>query len=69
MYLTAANAHLGRMNEARAAVKQLLKLYPEFPKNWAFHAYVENLSDNYQAVLVEGFNKAGLFPEVRKEPQ
>jgi adenylate cyclase len=69
MYLTAANAHLGRMNEARAAVKQLLKLYPEFPKNWAFHAYVENLSDNYQAVLVEGFNKAGLFPELGKESQ
>ena len=25
-------------------------------------------ADNYKAVLVEGFNKAGLFPEVRKEP-
>jgi adenylate cyclase len=61
MYLTAANAHLGRMDEAQAAKRELLKLYPEFPNNWEFQANVENLSENYKAVLNEGFRKVGLF--------
>ncbi|MEK6210687.1 MAG: adenylate/guanylate cyclase domain-containing protein [Pseudomonadota bacterium] len=60
-FLAAANAHLGRMNEARAAMRQLLKLYPEFPNNWDSQANLENLSENYKAVLDEGFRKVGLF--------
>lgn len=66
-YLAAANAHLGRMNEARAAMRQVLKLYPEFPRNWDSQAALENLSENYKAVLDQGFHKVGLFDhEARK---
>jgi adenylate cyclase len=69
-YLVIANAHLGRMKEARIAMRQLLKLYPEFPNNWEFQANAENLSANYKAVSDEGFGKAGLFDlEVGRDPQ
>jgi adenylate cyclase len=61
MYLVAANAHLGRMLEARIAITNLLKVYPEFRENWEFHAKVENLSENYKHVLEDGFRKAGLY--------
>jgi adenylate cyclase len=60
-YLAVANANLGRMKEARLAMRQLLRLYPDFANNWEFQANVENLSDNYKAVLDEGLRKAGLF--------
>ena len=69
-FLAAANAHLGRMNDARVAMRQVLKLYPEFPENWDSQARLENLSENYKKVLDEGFRKVGLFdPEVRKALQ
>ena len=69
-FLAAANAQLDRMNEARAAMKQLLTLYPEFPNNWESQANLENLSENYKAVLNEGFRKVGLLnAEARKDAQ
>ena len=69
-FSAAGNAQLGRMSEARAAVKQLLKLNPEFVNNWESQASLENLSANYKAVLDEGFRKVGLFdPEARKSMQ
>src|SRR5262249_32705068 len=33
-YLVIANAHLGKMDEARDAMKRLLALNPAFPNNW-----------------------------------
>jgi adenylate cyclase len=60
-FLAAANAHLGRTDEARSAMGQVLKLNPDFPKNWDAQADLENLSANYKAVLDEGFQKTGLL--------
>lgn len=58
------------MNDARVAMRQVLKLYPEFPENWDSQARLENLSENYKTVLDEGFSKVGLFdPEARKTLQ
>jgi hypothetical protein len=54
------------MNEARAAMKKLLRIFPEFPNYRDAQASLENLSANYKAVCDEGFRKAGLFdPGVR----
>jgi len=64
-FSAAANAHLGRMNEARDAMRQVMKLYPEFPNNWDAQADLENLSENYKRVLDEGFEKVGLFDPQR----
>jgi adenylate cyclase len=61
MYLAVANAHLGRMEEARTAVRQLLKLFPDFPNHSEFMFNIENLSAQYKAVLTDGLRKAGLF--------
>jgi adenylate cyclase len=70
MYLTVANAQLGRMKEARIAMRQLLKVYPDFSNNWEVQADIENFSTRYKAVLSEGLRKAGLFDlEVGKDPQ
>ncbi len=59
-FLAAANAHLGRTAEARSAMGQVLKLNPDFPKNWDAQADLENLSASYKGVLDEGFQKTGL---------
>ena len=70
MYLAVANAHLGRMKEARIAMGQLLKVYPDFSNKLEFQANLENFSAPYKAVLDEGLRKAGLFDlKVGRDPQ
>ena len=70
MYLAVANAHLGRMKEARIAMGQLLKVYPDFSNKMEFQANLENFSAPYKAVLDEGLRKAGLFDlKVGRDPQ
>ena len=58
------------MKEARIAMGQLLKVYPDFSNKLEFQANLENFSAPYKAVLDEGLRKAGLFDlKVGRDPQ
>jgi adenylate cyclase len=61
LYLAVANAHLGRMEEARIATRQLLTVYPDFVNKFEFQANLESFAPRYRTVLEEGLRKAGLF--------
>lgn len=61
IYLSVANAHLGRMEEARAQVAAAVRLYPMIAKDWDWQVDIHNYSANFRTVMTEGLRKAGLF--------
>ena len=56
----AALGHLGRLDDARASVDQLLELYPDFADNFWEEIAKYNFPDEASMLYVEGYRKAGL---------
>jgi len=58
--LAVAYAHLGRIDEAKAAADRMFELYPEYDLDVARHLRDWNYSEDFIALTVEGLRKAGL---------
>jgi len=59
-FLAENYAQLGRMEQARAAIAKLLKLYPDISANYRREARKYNWTEDQIEHLVEGLRKAGL---------
>jgi adenylate cyclase len=58
-YLAAGYAHLGRMDEARAALKEMLRLQPQFSLS-ALKVVLASAAPDFVERLIDGLCKAGL---------
>ena len=64
--LAVAYAHMGRLDEAKAAADKMLALYPGYEKDiWAF-LRDWNFSDDFVTATIDGLRKAGL--DIPDEP-
>ncbi|MDP6953177.1 MAG: tetratricopeptide repeat protein [Alphaproteobacteria bacterium] len=63
VYRAASYAQIGRHEKAGAAVRELLRLYPEFADSWVEEYRKWNAREDVIAHIGEGLEKAGLFDE------
>jgi Tfp pilus assembly protein PilF len=66
VWLCASYAHAGRTDEARAAAREILKLYPPIEKDWNRQTTVMHSWDpRFKDIVTQGLRKAGLFANAK----
>jgi len=66
IFLCASYAHAGRTEEARAAAREILKLYPSIEKDWDSQTTgMHSWDPSFKDIVTQGLRKARLFADAK----